>query len=124
ATVEEERRVQVIRKSCPASAAKIILFGRFLFDCLFGNMNVLLSVVVLAVFSASAFAKESAPKIQVYSRNPGEFGKENTLICHVSDFHPPDIEIKLMKNDRHLGGRHVNLLGFSPAGRFLFPHLQ
>ncbi|KAB5567802.1 hypothetical protein PHYPO_G00237040 [Pangasianodon hypophthalmus] len=63
-------------------------------------MKVLLSFVVLAVFSASAFAKESSPKIQVYSRNPGEYGKENTLICHVSDFHPPDIEIKLLKNVR------------------------
>ncbi|MCI4381222.1 hypothetical protein PGIGA_G00249140 [Pangasianodon gigas] len=75
-------------------------------------MNVLLSFVVLAVFSASAFAKESSPKIQVYSRNPGEYGKENTLICHVSDFHPPDIEIKLMKNGAEIPNAKQTDLAF------------
>ncbi len=40
-----------------------------------------------------------APKVQVYSRMPGELGKANTLICHVSSFYPPEIEIELLKNN-------------------------
>lgn len=36
------------------------------------------------------------PKVKVYSYYPGEFGKDNYLICHVSDFHPPDISIELL----------------------------
>ncbi|KAA8578555.1 hypothetical protein FQN60_002553 [Etheostoma spectabile] len=31
-----------------------------------------------------SIAKESSPKVQVYSREPGHFDKDNTLICHVS----------------------------------------
>lgn len=34
----------------------------------------------------------------MYSRNPGEYGQDNTLICHVTNFHPPDITIQLMKD--------------------------
>ncbi|XP_026781288.1 beta-2-microglobulin, like [Pangasianodon hypophthalmus] len=81
-------------------------------------MKVLLSFVVLAVFSASAFAKESSPKIQVYSRNPGEYGKENTLICHVSDFHPPDIEIKLLKNGVEIPNAKQTDLAFEQGWKF------
>ncbi|XP_053480268.1 beta-2-microglobulin, like [Ictalurus furcatus] len=81
-------------------------------------MNFLLSFVVLAVFSASAFAKESPPKIQVYSRNPGEFGKANTLICHVSDFHPPDITIELLKNGEVIPNAEQTDLAFEKGWKF------
>ncbi|EPQ14745.1 Tripartite motif-containing protein 69 [Myotis brandtii] len=42
------------------------------------------------------------PKVQVYSRHPPENGKPNFLNCYVSGFHPPEIEIDLMKNDEKL----------------------
>ncbi|KAI5622076.1 beta-2 microglobulin precursor [Silurus asotus] len=81
-------------------------------------MRLLLSFLVIAVFSATAFAKNSPPKIQVYSRNPGEFGKDNTLICHVSDFHPPDIEIKLMKNGQEMPNAQQTDLAFEKGWKF------
>uniref|UniRef100_A0A8C8LP65 Immunoglobulin C1-set domain-containing protein n=1 Tax=Oncorhynchus tshawytscha TaxID=74940 RepID=A0A8C8LP65_ONCTS len=56
-------------------------------------MKSILSIVVLGLIYSAVEAKESHPKVQVYSRNPGEHGKDNTLICHVSGFHPPDISI-------------------------------
>lgn len=34
----------------------------------------------------------------MYSRGPGHLGTANTLICHVSKFHPPEITIELLKN--------------------------
>ncbi|KAF5907359.1 beta-2 microglobulin precursor, partial [Clarias magur] len=81
-------------------------------------MNVLLSLVVLAVFSANAFATVSQPKIQVYSRNPGIFGKDNHLICHVSDFHPPDIDITLTRNDVEIPGAVQTDLAFEKGWKF------
>ncbi|XP_027008586.2 beta-2-microglobulin, like [Tachysurus fulvidraco] len=81
-------------------------------------MNVLLSLAAFALLASCAFAKESAPKIQVYSRNPGVFGKENTLICHVSDFHPPDIEIRLMKNGVEIPNAKQTDLAFEKGWKF------
>ncbi|XP_041636472.1 beta-2-microglobulin-like [Cheilinus undulatus] len=59
---------------------------------------VLLSCVVALVAVCSAAELVSKPKVQVYSRNRGEFGKENILICHVSEFYPPDLKIQLLKD--------------------------
>ncbi|KAL6456836.1 hypothetical protein MHYP_G00353800 [Metynnis hypsauchen] len=71
-------------------------------------MHLLLSLVVLAVLGASSFAKVSPPKVQVYSRNPGEYGKQNVLICHFwrdlclpGQAHGHDQNVQL-------GARHVN----------------
>ncbi|XP_073723621.1 beta-2-microglobulin, like [Misgurnus anguillicaudatus] len=61
-------------------------------------MSCKLIVAAVVLLSVSCFAKQSPPKVQVYSRNVGEYGKENVLICHASGFHPPDITIKLFKN--------------------------
>lgn len=36
--------------------------------------------------------------MQVYGKLPGLYGQANTLICHVSGFHPPDISIELLKD--------------------------
>ncbi|NWU91409.1 B2MG protein, partial [Upupa epops] len=38
------------------------------------------------------------PKVEVYSRHPADSGQRNTLICYVSGFHPPQINITLLKN--------------------------
>lgn len=42
------------------------------------------------------------PRIQVYSRHPPENGKPNFLNCFVSGFHPPEIDIDLLKNDEKM----------------------
>ncbi|KAL7827356.1 hypothetical protein SRHO_G00330740 [Serrasalmus rhombeus] len=81
-------------------------------------MHLLLSFVVLAVLSASSFAKVSSPKVQVYSRNPGEYGKENVLICHVSGFHPPDITIDLLKNGAEIQDTKQTDLAFEQGWQF------
>ncbi|XP_028426536.1 beta-2-microglobulin [Perca flavescens] len=57
-------------------------------------------------------AKESPPKVQVYSREPGHFDQANTLICHVSGFHPPEITIELLKNGQELPGSKQTDLAF------------
>ncbi|XP_060759263.1 beta-2-microglobulin [Neoarius graeffei] len=58
----------------------------------------LFSFFVVCILLVCAQTKESQPKVQVYSYNPGEFGKNNHLICHVSGFHPPDISIELLED--------------------------
>lgn len=57
-------------------------------------------------------AKQSPPKVQVYSRLPGEDGKENTLICHVTSFYPPEIYIELIKNNGAMPGAQQTDLAF------------
>ncbi|XP_006799806.2 beta-2-microglobulin [Neolamprologus brichardi] len=61
-------------------------------------MKAVLCLAVIAAVYCAVEAKYSAAKTQVYSRNPGKYGEANVLICHVSDFHPPDITIRLLKN--------------------------
>uniref|UniRef100_A0A8C1JYQ5 Beta-2-microglobulin n=1 Tax=Cyprinus carpio TaxID=7962 RepID=A0A8C1JYQ5_CYPCA len=77
-----------------------------------------LAVVALVLLSASCFAKQSAPKVQVYSRNPGEYGKKNVLICYVSGFHPPDITIELLKNKVEIPGSQQTDLAFEQGWQF------
>ncbi|KAJ7987991.1 hypothetical protein DPEC_G00318990 [Dallia pectoralis] len=70
---------------------------------------------VFYVLLQTTHAKESPPKVQVYSRNPGEYGKVNALICHCFlhtgergglqlQSSPPD-----KPEDLHLGSRYVRL---------------
>lgn len=54
----------------------------------------------------------ASPKVQVYSREPGEFGKPNTIICHVSGFHPPEITIELLHNGNEIPGAQQTDLAF------------
>ncbi|KAL6117138.1 b2m [Pungitius sinensis] len=56
-------------------------------------------VVALLCLSTSK-AQHAPPKVEVYSRLPGLFGNPNTLICHVTGFHPPEIKIELLKNQQ------------------------
>ncbi|KPP74375.1 beta-2-microglobulin-like, partial [Scleropages formosus] len=58
------------------------------------------------------------PRVSVYSRNPGEFGKENKLICHTSHFYPPNIVIKLMKNNKEIGDSYQTDLTFNHDWHF------
>ncbi|KAI4897648.1 hypothetical protein NFI96_025734 [Prochilodus magdalenae] len=81
-------------------------------------MKFLLAAVVFVALASSSLAKTSEPKVQVYSYSPGEFGKENVLICHVSGFHPPDISIELLKNGVEIPGAKQTDLAFEQGWKF------
>ncbi|XP_058667417.1 beta-2-microglobulin [Ammospiza nelsoni] len=53
-------------------------------------------LALLALLGLGAAAE--APKVEVYARSRAEEGKENTLHCFVTGFHPPRIDIELLKN--------------------------
>ncbi|MCJ8743383.1 hypothetical protein PDJAM_G00093400 [Pangasius djambal] len=76
------------------------------------------SFFVVCILLICAQAKESLPKVQVYSYSPGEFGKDNHLICHVSGFHPPDISIELLMDGVEIPGAHQTDLAFSQGWMF------
>ncbi|XP_067438426.1 beta-2-microglobulin [Thunnus thynnus] len=81
-------------------------------------MKVFLCLAALAAVYCAVDSKHSPPKVQVYSSKPGEFGMENTLICHVSGFHPPDISIQLMKNGVELPDAKQTDLAFKQDWHF------
>ncbi|XP_021097335.1 beta-2-microglobulin isoform X2 [Heterocephalus glaber] len=58
------------------------------------------------------------PKIQVYSRHPAENGKPNYLNCYVSGFHPPQIEVELLKNGEKMEKVEKSDLSFSKDWTF------
>lgn len=70
------------------------------------------SVLVCLLGLSAAADKQSAPRVQVYSRTPGVFGKANSLICHVSGFHPPEIAVELLGGQRPLADAKQTDLAF------------
>lgn len=78
----------------------------------------LFSLFVVCILSICAQAKVSSPKVQVYSYGPGEFGKDNYLICHVSGFHPPDISIELLMDGTEIPKAHQTDLAFNKGWMF------
>ncbi|KAK2832275.1 hypothetical protein Q7C36_015737 [Tachysurus vachellii] len=78
----------------------------------------LFSFFVICILWTCIQAKESSPKVQVYSYRPGEFGKDNFLICHVSGFHPPDIHIELLMNEEVFSEAHQTDLAFEKGWMF------
>ncbi|XP_029317944.1 beta-2-microglobulin-like [Cottoperca gobio] len=70
------------------------------------------AVVVGLLCVLPSEAKESAPNVQVYSREPGTIGKANTLICHVSNFYPPEINIELLKDGKVMSSANQTELIF------------
>ncbi|XP_012865717.1 PREDICTED: beta-2-microglobulin [Dipodomys ordii] len=73
---------------------------------------VVLALVAL-LFLMGLEAVELVPKVQVYSRHPAENGKPNYLNCYVSGFHPPQIEIELLKNGKKIEKVEQSDLAFS-----------
>ncbi|XP_076023630.1 beta-2-microglobulin-like [Genypterus blacodes] len=61
---------------------------------------------------ATAMAKDSSAKVQLYSREPGFFEMKNHLVCHVSDFYPPEISIELLKGGEKIPGAQQTDLAF------------
>uniref|UniRef100_A0A3P9IE63 Beta-2-microglobulin n=1 Tax=Oryzias latipes TaxID=8090 RepID=A0A3P9IE63_ORYLA len=83
--------------------------------------GIVVTVVLLVCMDLGVSIKErneQAPKVQVYSRLPGTLGKQNTLICHTSGFHPPEISIKLLKNGNELPGGGQTDLAFEESWHY------
>ncbi|XP_030353609.1 beta-2-microglobulin [Strigops habroptila] len=76
-----------------------------------------LIAVLLAVLVTLGEADE-APKVEVYSRDLVTMGKENTLNCFVSGFHPPKIEISLLKNGKPMDNVKYTDLSFNDKWYF------
>ncbi|KAM9334838.1 beta-2-microglobulin-like [Symphorus nematophorus] len=79
---------------------------------------VVLCLAALAAVTSSQRATHTPPKVQVYSFAPGQYGKENILICHVSGFHPPDITIELLRDGSILPGANQTDLAFKKNWHF------
>ncbi|XP_005425981.3 beta-2-microglobulin [Geospiza fortis] len=59
-----------------------------------------------------------APKVEVYARSRAEEGKANTLHCFVTGFHPPKIDIELLKNGVPMPGVTYGDLSFNDKWQF------
>lgn len=81
-------------------------------------MRELICFALFCLVFVTVQGKISNPKVQVYTHFPGEYGKDNTLICYVSSFHPPDITIDLMKNGEVIPGAQQTDLAFEKGWQF------
>ncbi|XP_026539849.1 beta-2-microglobulin isoform X2 [Notechis scutatus] len=81
--------------------------------------------VVLVGVSVLTEGTEKVPKVQVYSRHPESIGKENTLHCFVEGFHPPKINVTLLKNNVEIPGVKRSDLSFKEDWTFqLLTHVS
>ncbi|XP_021409809.1 beta-2-microglobulin isoform X2 [Lonchura striata] len=76
-----------------------------------------LGVLALLALLGLGAAAES-PKVEVYARSRAEEGKENILHCFVTGFHPPKIDIKLLKNGEPIPGVKYGDLSFNEKWQF------
>ncbi|KAM6409404.1 beta-2-microglobulin [Rhynochetos jubatus] len=60
----------------------------------------------------------AAPKVEVYTRNLVSYGTANVLNCFVSGFHPPKIEISLLKNGEPMTGVMYSDMSFDDKWQF------
>ncbi|XP_019721650.1 beta-2-microglobulin [Hippocampus comes] len=81
-------------------------------------MKYMVIYAVLAAVYWKVDSKFQSPMVQVYSHQPGRFGAPNTLICHVSQFHPPDVTIQLLKNGVEIPGAIETDLSFGKNWHF------
>ncbi|XP_033968211.1 beta-2-microglobulin-like [Pseudochaenichthys georgianus] len=81
-------------------------------------MRILFCLAALVAVTFAQDTNHTPPKVMVYSHGPAEFGTVNTLICHVSGFHPPDIMIQLMKDDEEIRNAEQTDLAFKKNWRF------
>ncbi|XP_026219742.1 beta-2-microglobulin-like [Anabas testudineus] len=81
-------------------------------------MKLLLCLAALTAVYCTVDSVRTPPKVQLYSRDPGEYNKENTLICHTSGFHPPDITIRILKDGKELPDAKQTDLSFAQDWRF------
>ncbi|XP_009274618.1 PREDICTED: beta-2-microglobulin [Aptenodytes forsteri] len=61
---------------------------------------------------------DEAPKVEVYSRKHVADGEENVLNCFVSGFHPPKIDISLLKNGEPMSNVKYTDMSFNEKWQF------
>ncbi|NWR49890.1 B2MG protein, partial [Regulus satrapa] len=78
-----------------------------------------LCLVLLALLALlDVEAAGEAPKVEVYARSRAVEGKENTLHCFVTGFHPPKIDIELLKNGEPIADVKYGDLSFNEKWQF------
>ncbi|XP_022422634.2 beta-2-microglobulin-like, partial [Delphinapterus leucas] len=77
-----------------------------------------------AISSVFPCCSSGPPKVQVYSRHPAENGKPNYLNCYVSGFHPPQIEIELLKNGEKMAVEQSDLSFSKDWSFYLLVHAE
>ncbi|KAI6077947.1 Beta-2-microglobulin [Aix galericulata] len=77
----------------------------------------IVALVALVALLGQGQAK-AAPKVQVYSRHPATAGTENVLNCYVEGFHPPKIDITLLKNGEPMKDVKYNDMSFGDDWTF------
>ncbi|KFQ34552.1 Beta-2-microglobulin, partial [Mesitornis unicolor] len=78
-----------------------------------------LKVGVLVLVALVSLGKaDEAPKVEVYSRRRVVDGEENVLNCFVSGFHPPKIEISILKNGQPMSGVKYADMSFDDKWNF------
>nr|ABP37876.1 beta-2-microglobulin [Ovis aries] len=83
------------------------------------------ALVLLGLLSLSGLdAIQRIPEVQVYSRHPPEDGKPNYLNCYVYGFHPPQIEIDLLKNGEKIKSEQSDLSFSKDWSFYLLSHAE
>ncbi|XP_058012050.1 beta-2-microglobulin [Ahaetulla prasina] len=82
------------------------------------SKELLLWCVVLVWVSGLTEALEKPPTVQVYSRYPITIGKENILHCFAESFHPPKINVTLLKNNAEIPNVKQSDLSFKEDWTF------
>lgn len=75
-------------------------------------------LIVVAMSTCCLLLPAAPPVVTVYSQQPGAFDEANTLICHVSNFHPPDITIQLMNGNEEIAPANQTDLAFGKDWHF------
>ncbi|KAG7277647.1 hypothetical protein CRUP_025332 [Coryphaenoides rupestris] len=75
-------------------------------------LSVLCGVVWLSV------AKESPPKVQIYTKQPAHYGEANILVCHLTGFQPPEISFEMMEDGVKMPGGNVSELIFEDQWQY------
>ncbi|XP_015494650.1 beta-2-microglobulin [Parus major] len=73
-------------------------------------------LVLLALLDLEAAGE--VPKVEVYARLRAKEGEENTLHCFVTGFHPPKIDIELLKNGEPIPDVNYGDLSFNEKWQF------
>ncbi|KAM6245837.1 beta-2-microglobulin [Spheniscus humboldti] len=82
-------------------------------------MELALKAGVLVLIGLVALGKaDEAPKVEVYSRKHVSDGEENVLNCFVSGFHPPKIDISLLKNGEPMSNVKSTDMSFNENWQF------
>ncbi|NWI56780.1 B2MG protein, partial [Calyptomena viridis] len=77
-----------------------------------------LGVLVLQALLGLGDATNQVPKVEVYARSRAVEGQPNTLQCFLTGFHPPKIEVELLKNGEPMPGVKYGDLSFDEKWQF------